>query len=173
MLPLMFLSLLPAPASTTSMPAVRALRRTESTTRRCMRGHGSIHLFPEGETKGARGASGRCRGPCLYGRCGWEPGRDTNHATPECTGIVRSPPLGICVRHHTDVRIFCKVTGGRALCDGAVTASQAWLEVRTSRSCPAHSHAIPWQCVQRSATRMDAPSSRACSCCSEIDCCGW
>jgi hypothetical protein len=47
------------------------------------------------------------------------------------------------------------------------------LGTRTNRSCPGHSHAIPWQCVQRSATQMDAPSYRACSCCFEIDCCGW
>jgi hypothetical protein len=143
-----------------------------STTRRCMRSHGAIHLFPEGETKARKGASSRCRGRCLYGRYGWEPGRDTNHATPECTGIVRSRPIGICVRRHTDVQIFRRLTGSRALCDGVVTASQAWLGTRTNRSGPGHSHAIPWPCVPRSATQMDAPSSRGCSRCSESDCSG-
>jgi hypothetical protein len=127
--------------------------------------------LPNGRRREGKGAAGRCRGRCLYRWNGRDPGRDVNHAAPECTGILRSRPPGICVRHHTRARIFRKLSGDRALCGGVITAAPR-LGTRTNRSCPGHSYATPRQCVQRSATRMDAPSYRVCSGCFEIDCCG-
>jgi len=176
-LPFTFLrSVLPSSASITGTPGEIASQADLIRPRHCVCGHGLCTCFPEGK---ARGASGRRRGLWLFGWYGRDSGRDANDATPACMGILRSRALSICVRHHTLADIFAKCREIRRFAAPSSSPTtelargkQRLVGCRTNPLYPGRRHAIPLPCARRSATRMDAPSYRACSCCFEIDCCG-